>query len=154
MAYDYKPGEDEDVLKKYLIVATIIVLIAIGVVLVLYIGLGIDIEMFKLLFGRIRIDATNLTFLFGFIMAALALWALFREPAAGEGVNRRQTYFVLLLILAGFLVAGTFYFKRLSRPTHEVTETELCPNCMGTGRAKLRPEYPCGTCDGLGYVAP
>jgi len=154
MAYDYKPGEDEDVLKKYLIVATIIVLIAIGTVLVLYIGLGIDIEMFKLLAQRMKIDATNLTFLFGFIMGALALWALFREPAAGEGVNRRQTYFILLLILAGFLIAGTFFFKRLSRPTHEVTETELCPNCMGTGRAKLRPEYPCGTCDGLGYVAP
>lgn len=154
MAYDYKPGEDEDVLKRHLIVGTIIVLIAIGAVLVLYIGLGIDMEMLKLLAKRLRIDATNVTFLFGFIMGAIALWALFREPAAGEGVNRRQTYFILLLILAGFLIAGTYYFKRLSRPTHEVTKTELCPQCLGSGRAKLRPEYPCGTCNGLGYITP
>ena len=103
---------------------------------------------------RVKADAATVTFLFAFIIAALALWGFFREPAATEGVNRRQVYFILLLFLAGLLVAGTFYFKRLSRPTHEVTTKETCQNCGGTGRAKYRPEYPCGECDGLGYVAP
>ena len=45
MAYDYKPGEDQDVLKNFMIIGGLVVLLAIGVVLTLYLGLGIDIEM-------------------------------------------------------------------------------------------------------------
>jgi ribosomal protein S27AE len=87
-------------------------------------------------------------------MAAFALWGLFREPAASDDVQRRQTYFILLLVLAGLLLGGTIYFKYLATPTHEVRQTEKCPRCGGTGRAKLRPEYPCGECNGTGYVTP
>lgn len=154
MAYDYKPGEDDDLLKKYLIVATILIALAIIAVLILYIGLDIDTEMLRILAGRINADATNVTFVFVFVIAALALWGLFREPAAAEGVNRRQTYFILLLILAAVLLAGTFYFKKLSKPAHEVVKTEVCSRCRGTGRARLRPEYPCAACAGTGYITP
>ncbi len=154
MAYDYKPGEEEDVLKRYVIVLSVVVIIAIIVVLILYIGLGIDRETLKILAKRINFDATNVTFVFAFVMAAFALWGLFRDPAAAEGVDRRQTYFILLLLLAGVVVAGNIYFKRLAKPTHEITETVECPRCHGTGRASLRPEYPCGYCDGTGYVTP
>jgi hypothetical protein len=154
MAYDYKPGEDEDLLKRYIIIIGIVVVIAIIAVLIMYIGLGIDTDMLKILAKRIGPDATNVTFVFVFVMAVFALWGLFREPAAGEGTQRRQTYFILLLILAGFLLAGNLYFKRLAKPTKEVTSTMECPNCKGTGRARLRPEYPCAKCDGTGYITP
>jgi magnesium-transporting ATPase (P-type) len=154
MAYDYKPGEDEDVLKRYVLIASIVVIIAVITVLIMYIGLGIDTQTLKILAKRIGPDATNVTFVFIFVMATFALWGLFREPAAGEGVNRRQTYFILLLIVAGFLLAGNIYFKRLARSSQEVTTTVVCPNCQGTGRARLRPEYPCAKCDGAGYITP
>ena len=154
MAYDYKPGEEEDVLKRYVIIASIVVVLAFLVVLLLYVGLGIDRQTFKILLGKIIPDATNVTFVFVFVLAAFALWGLLREPAASDDVQRRQTYFILILIVAGLLLAGTVYFKYLATPTHEVTKTEVCPSCRGTGRAKLRPEYPCGTCRGTGYVTP
>ena len=154
MAYDYKPGEDDDLLKRYAIIISIVVVIAIVVVLIMYIGLGIDLDMLKILARRIGPDATNVTFVFVFVMTVFALWGLFREPAAGEGVQRQQTYFILLLILSGFLLAGNIYFKHLAKPTKEVTSTVVCPNCRGTGRARLRPEYPCAKCDGTGYITP
>lgn len=154
MAYDYKPGEDDDLLKRYVIIASILVVLAIVAVFIIYLTLGISTDNLKILAKRIGPDATNVTFVFVFVMAALALWGLFREPAAGEGANRRQTYFILLLILAGFLLAGNIYFKRFAKPTHEVTTTEECPRCKGSGRARLRPEYPCATCDGTGYLTP
>lgn len=154
MAYDYKPGEDEDLLKRYVIVAGILVVLAIFAVFIIYLGLRIDTQTLKILMKRIGPDATNVTFVFVFVMAAIALWGLFREPAAAEGVNRRQTYFILLLLLAGFLLAGTIYFRYLAKPSHEVTKTEVCPRCKGTGRARLRPEYPCPECDGTGYITP
>jgi len=154
MAYDYKPGEDDGFLKQYALIISIIIGIAAIVVLILYVGLGIDGETLIILAKRLHLDATNLTFLFVFIMASLALWGLFRDPAATEGVNRRQGYFILLLLLAGILLAGTIYFKRFAKPTHEVLTTEKCPRCGGTGRARLRPEYPCATCDGTGYITP
>jgi ribosomal protein S27AE len=154
MAYDYKPGEEEDVLKRYVIVATIVVVLAFLLVLTMYLALGIDLEMLKIILKRINFDATNVTFVFVFVMAAFALWGLFREPAASDDVQRRQTYFILLLVLAGLLLGGTIYFKYLATPTHEVRQTEKCPRCGGTGRAKLRPEYPCGECNGTGYVTP
>ncbi|UCD58396.1 MAG: hypothetical protein JSV16_04570 [Candidatus Hydrogenedentota bacterium] len=154
MARDYKPGEEEDVLKQYIIVATVVVAVAIFFVFVLYIGLGLDIETLKVLTKRFIPDAANVTFVIIFVLAAFALWGLLREPAASEDVNRRQTYFILLLFLAGLMLAGTIYFKYLAEPTHEVRKTEVCPRCRGTGRAKLRPEYACGHCDGTGYVTP
>lgn len=154
VAYEYKPGEDDDLLKRYVIVAGVVVLIAVILVLTLYIGLGIDTQMVKTLTKRIAPDATNVTFVFVFVMAAFALWGLLREPAAAENVQRQQTYFILLLILAGFMFAGAVYFKFLANPTEDVRKTEVCPNCGGTGRAKYRPEYPCGTCDGTGYITP
>lgn len=154
MAYDYKPGEEEDVLKRYVIVGTIVVVLAFLFVLTLYVGLGINLKTLKTLWGKINFDATNVTFLFVFIMASFALWGLLREPAASEDVQRRQTYFILILVFAGLLLAGTIYFRYLATPTHEVTRTEICPRCGGTGRAKLRPEYPCGECNGTGYVTP
>jgi len=154
MAYDYKPGEDADLLKKYALIVTILVVIAIVTVITLYVGLGIDLDTMKLLVKRIKLDATNATFVFVFVIATFALWGLFREPAAAEGTNRRQTYFLLLLIVAGVLLAGTIFVKRLAKPPHEVVKTEVCPRCGGSGRAKLRPEYPCGTCDGTGYISP
>jgi hypothetical protein len=154
MPYDYKPGEDDDVLKRYAIVAGIVVALAILTVFILYVGLGINTNTLKILAQRIGPDATNVTFIFAFVVAAIALWGLFREPAAGESANRRQTYFILLLILAGVLLAGNIYFRRLATPSHEVTKTEVCPNCGGTGRARLRPEYPCAKCDGTGYITP
>ena len=154
MAYDYKPGEEEDVLKKYVIVATVVVVLIFLLVLTIYLTLGIDREMMKTLFKRISLDATNATFLFVFIIGAFALWGLLREPAASDDVQRRQTYFILLLIFAALLLAGTVYFKYLSAPKQEIIKTETCPRCGGTGRAKLRPEYPCGECDGTGYVTP
>ena len=154
MAYDYKPGEDQNVLKRYLYVVSILVGFVVIAVLIIYAGLGIDRETFTILSKRIKADAATVTFVFVFVVALIALWGLFREPAAEEGVNRRQTYFILLLLLAGFLLAGTFYFKRLAKPTQEVTVTEVCPRCRGSGRARLRPEYPCATCDGTGYITP
>lgn len=154
MAYDYKPGEDDGFLKQSLVVATIVVVLAVIVVFILYIGLGIDRDTLKILTKRLHLDAANLTFLFVFIMASIALWGLFRDPAATEGVNRRQGYFILLLLLAGALLAGTIYFKRFAKPTHEVVATEVCSRCGGSGRARLRPEYPCATCAGTGYVTP
>ncbi len=154
MAYDYKPGEDDSYLKKSLMVATALVVIAAIVVIILYTGLGIDMDMLKILVKKFRLDAANLTFLFGFIMCLIALWGVFRDAAATEGVERRQGYFILLLLLAGALIAGTFYFKRFTRPTHEIVTTEICPRCLGSGRAKLRPEYPCGECDGVGTISP
>ncbi len=154
MAYDYKPGEEEDVLKRYVIIASIVVVLAFLIVLTLYIGLGIDMQALKILLKKIIPDATNVTFVFVFVLAAFALWGLLREPAASDDVQRRQTYFILILIVAGLLLAGTVYFKYLATPTHEVTKTEICPSCGGTGRAKLRPEYPCSTCGGTGYVTP
>jgi DnaJ-class molecular chaperone len=69
-------------------------------------------------------------------------------------VNRWQTYFLIILILAGVAIAGTIYVRRLAKPSHDVIKTEVCPRCGGTGRAKLRPEYPCATCDGTGYITP
>jgi ribosomal protein S27AE/Na+/serine symporter len=154
MSYNYKPGEEEDVLKRYVFVASIVVGLAFLFVLVLYIGLGIDWQTLKILTKKIVPDATNVTFVFVFVMAAFALWGLLREPAASDDVQRRQTYFILILIFAGLLLAGTVYFRYLATPTHEVTKTEVCPSCGGTGRAKLRPEYPCGTCGGTGYITP
>ncbi|RJP18345.1 MAG: DUF1109 family protein [Candidatus Abyssobacteria bacterium SURF_5] len=154
MAYDYKPGEEEDVLKRYIIVAVVVVVLAFLLVLTLYVGLGIDIDMLKMLSKRMSFDAANITFIFVFVLAAFALWGLLREPAASDDVQRRQTYFILLLIFAGLLLAGTIYFRYLATPTHEVVKTEKCPRCDGTGRAKLRPEYPCGECDGTGFVTP
>ncbi len=154
MAYDYKPGEDDDLLKRYLLIVSILVVLVGVAIAIVYIGLGIDLGTLNVLLRRIRADATNVTFVFVFVMALIALWGLFREPAAVEGVNRRQTYFIVLLILAGVLLAGTFYFKKLSKPAHDVIKTEVCPRCGGDGRAKLRPEYPCGTCDGTGYITP
>lgn len=154
MAYDYKPGEDEDILRRYALVATIIIVLAVLVVLTLYVGLGIDTETFKIMLKRVIPDPTNVIFVIIFLLATFALWGLFREPAASEHIQRRQTYFILLLFVAGVMLAGAIYFKYFSRPTHEVTKMDICPRCGGTGRAKLRPEYPCGTCDGTGYVAP
>ncbi len=154
MAYHYKPGEEEDVLKRYVVIATIVVVLAFLAVLVLYIGLGIDMQALKILLRKIIPDATNVTFVFIFVLAAFALWGLLREPAASDDVQRRQTYFILILIVAGLLLAGTVYFKYLAPPTHEVRRTEICPSCGGTGRAKFRPEYPCPTCGGTGYVTP
>lgn len=154
MAYDYKPGEDEDLLKRYLIVAGVVVVIAVVFVLTVYIGLGIDRETFGALVRRIGLDATNVTFLFVFIIATFALWGLLREPAASDQVQRRQTYFILLLILAGFMLAGGVYVKYIAKPTHEVRKTEVCPRCGGSGKARYRPEYPCGYCDGTGYITP
>lgn len=154
MAYDYKPGEEQDVLKRYIIVAGVVAAVAAVFVFTLYMGLGIDRETLKLMMKRFVPDPVNVAFVFAFVMASIALWGMLREPAAAEDVQRRQTYFILLLLLAGILLAGTFYFKRFTRPTHEVTKTEVCPRCNGTGRAKLRPEYPCGYCDGTGSVTP
>lgn len=154
MAYDYKPGEDSDVLKKYLVVGTILVALIIGAIAIIYVGLGIDSDMLKILASRTRADAATVTFVFAFVMASIALWGLFREPAAGEGVNRRQSYFILLLIVAGVAVAGTIFFKKIAEPAHEVTKTEVCSRCQGDGRARLRPEYPCGACDGTGFISP
>jgi hypothetical protein len=154
MAYNYKPGEEEDVLKRYIIVATIVVVLAFLLVLTLYVGLGIDWQTLKGLLRNLTFDATNVTFLFVFIMASFSLWGLLREPAASDDVQRRQTYFILLLVFAGLLLAGTVYFRYLAPSTHEVVRTEKCPRCDGTGRAKLRPEYPCGECDGTGYITP
>jgi hypothetical protein len=154
MAYDYKPGEDEDVLKRYFVIASIVVVLAALIVLTIYIGLGIDTETIRVLLKRFVPDAVNVMFVFIFVLAAIALWGLFREPAAAQDVERRHTSFVLLLILAGLLLVGTVYLKRFGKPTHEVTRTEICPRCDGIGRAKLRPEYPCGYCDGTGYVSP
>lgn len=154
MAYDYKPGEEEGILKRYLYVAAIVVILAFLLVLTLYIGLGIDFKMLKLLSQRIKFDPTNVTFIFVFVLAAFSLWGLLREPASSDDVQRRQTYFILLLIFAALLLAGTVYFRYLATPTHEVRKTEKCPRCDGTGRAKLRPEYACGECDGTGYVTP
>ncbi|RJP75161.1 MAG: hypothetical protein C4532_01045 [Candidatus Abyssobacteria bacterium SURF_17] len=154
MAYDYKPGEDDDILKRYALVATVVVVLAILVVLTLYLGLGIDTNTLKIMLKRVIPDPTNVIFIIIFLMAAFALWGFFREPAAAENVQRRQTYLILLLFVAGIMLAGTIYFKYFSRPTHEVTKMEICPRCGGTGRAKYRPEYPCGYCDGTGHVAP
>jgi magnesium-transporting ATPase (P-type) len=154
MAFDYKPGEDDDLLKKYLYVAGIIVVLAILTVVVLYVGLGIDVTTLPILLRKIKLDATNVTFVFIFVVVAIALWGFFRDSAATEGVNRRQTYFIILLILAGVAIAGTIYVRRLSKPSHDVVRTEVCPRCGGTGRAKLRPEYPCGTCAGTGNITP
>ncbi len=154
MPYNYRPGEEEDVLKRYVIVATVVVAVVVLFVLTLYIGLGIDRETLKSLINHITFDATNVTFVAVVVIAAFALWGMLREPAAAENVQRRQTYFILLLLLAAFMLVGTVYFKYLAHPTHEVTKREKCPRCGGTGRAKLRPEYPCGTCNGTGYVTP
>jgi hypothetical protein len=155
MAYDYKPGEEEDVLKRYLVVATVVVLVAFGLVLTMYLGLGINSEMLRILMKRFIPDAGNVIFVITFVTAGFALWGLFREPAAAEGVNRRQAYFVALLVLAGIISAGTVYYKYFVMPTHgEVTKTEACSSCSGTGRARYRPEYPCGACDGTGYITP
>lgn len=154
MAYDYKPGEDDDLLKKYLYVAAIVIAFAVLAVIVLYVGLGVDATTLPILLRKIKLDATNVTFVFIFVVAAITLWAFFRDSAATEGVNRRQTYFIILLILAGVAIAGTIYVKRLSKPSHEIVKTEVCPRCGGTGRAKLRPEYPCATCGGTGYITP
>ncbi len=154
MAYDYKPGEDNDVLKKLVLAATALIALAAGVVILLYVGLGIDTENFGALVQKIKLDATNVTFVFVFVVGAIALWGMFRQPAAVEGVNRRQTYFILLLILAGVTIAGSIYFKRLAKPTHDVLETEVCSRCEGSGRARIRPEYPCGACAGTGYITP
>ena len=154
MAYDYRPGEGNDVLKKYVLGATIILALAAGVVITLYVGLGIDKDTLAALFKKIKLDATNVTFIFVFVVSSIALWGMLRQPAAVEGVNRRQTYFILLLILACVLVAGTIFVKRLAKPTHDGLTTEVCSRCKGTGRAKLRPEYPCGACSGTGYITP
>lgn len=154
MPYNYRPGEEEDVLKRYVIVATVVVAVVVLFVVTLYVGLGIDRETLKSLINHITFDATNVTFVAVVVIAAFALWGLLREPAAAENVQRRQTYFILLLLLAAFMLVGTVYFKYLAHPTHEVTKREKCPRCGGTGRAKLRPEYPCGTCNGTGYVTP
>jgi ribosomal protein S27AE len=154
MAYGYKPGEDDDLLKRYVVVAGVVVIVAVVIVITIYLGLGIDTGVLKILTKRIKADATTVTFTFAFVMATLALWGLLREPASSENVQRRQTYFILLLLLAGVLVAGNFFVKRLAMPTEEVTKKEVCPKCGGSGRARLRPEYPCGHCDGTGYVTP
>ncbi len=154
MAYDYRPGEGDDTRKQYLLVAGVVVVIAAVVVYILYTGLGIDRDTLKLLMGRIKLDAANLTFVFVFVMAAVVLWGLFRDRAATEDVSRRQTYFILLLLLVGVVVAGTIFFRRMAKPTHEVLTVEVCPRCGGTGRAKLRPEYPCAKCAGTGYLTP
>jgi H+/Cl- antiporter ClcA len=154
MAYDYKPGEEEGILKRYLFVAAIVVIIVFLLVLTMYLTLGIDLNMMKTLAQRISLDATNLTFVFVFVIAAFSLWGLLREPAASDDVQKRQTYFILILIFAGLLLAGTVYFRYLAPSTEEVTKKEICPRCGGTGRARLRPEYPCSECDGTGYVSP
>lgn len=154
MAYDYKPGEENDSLAKYAVIGTIVVLIAIVVVVILYVGLGIDRQNFGALLRKIKVDATNVTFVFVFVVGAIALWGLFRDSAAVEGVNRRQTYFIIMLILAVTMLAGGIFFNRLAKPSHEILETEVCPRCGGDGRAKLRPEYPCGACAGTGYLTP
>jgi len=154
MAYDYKPGEDNDLLKRFLYIAGIVVILAVVTVIILYVGLGVDKTTLPILLQKIKIDATNVTFVFIFVVVAIALWGFFRDSAATEGVNRRQTYFIILLILAGVVIAGTIYVRRLAKPSHEVVRTEVCPRCGGTGRAKLRPEYPCGECSGTGYITP
>jgi len=154
MAYDYKPGEDEGILRRYALIVGVVLVLATLIVLTLYLGLGIDRETLKVLVKRFAPDAVNVIFVFIFVLAALALWGLFREPAAAEDVERRHVYFVLLLILAGLLLVGTVYLKRFARPTHEVMRTEVCPRCGGLGRAKLRPEYPCPTCNGTGHITP
>jgi amino acid transporter len=154
MAYDYKPGEGDDVLKKYLVVAGIIVFLAILTVVILYVGLGIDVTTLPILLRKIKVDATNVTFVLIFVVATFALWALFRDSAATESVNRRQTYFIIILILAGVVIAGTIYVTRLSKPSHNGLSTEVCDRCGGNGRAKLRPEYPCAACSGTGYITP
>jgi cytochrome bd-type quinol oxidase subunit 2 len=154
MAFHYKPGEDNDVLKKLVLSATILVALAAGVVTILYVGLGIDTKTLGPLIQKIKLDATNVTFIFVFVVSSIALWGLFRQPAAVEGVNRRQTYFILLLILASVTLAGAIFFERLAKPTHDVVKTEVCSRCGGGGRAKLRPEYPCGACAGTGYITP
>lgn len=154
MAYDYKPGEGDDVLKKYLVVAGIIVFLAILTVVILYVGLGVDVTTLPILLRKIKVDATNVTFVLIFVVVAFALWALFRDSAATEGVNRRQTYFIIILILAGVAIAGTIYVTRLSKPSHDGLSTVVCDRCGGNGRAKLRPEYPCAACSGTGYITP
>ena len=154
MAYDYKPGEEEGILKRYLFIAAIVVVIIFLLVLTMYLTLGIDLDMMKTLAQRISLDATNITFIFVFVIAAFSLWGLLREPAASDDVQRRQTYFILILIFAGLLLAGTVYFRYLAPKTEEVRKKEICPRCGGTGRARLRPEYPCSECDGTGYVSP
>ena len=154
MAYDYRPGEGDDVRKKYVLIATIIVALAAGVVIILYVGLGIDKDTLAALYKRIKLDATNVTFIFVFVVGSFALWGMLRQRAAVEGVNRRQTYFILLLILAGVALATTIFVKRLAKPTQDGLTTEVCSRCGGSGRAKLRPEYPCGACSGTGYITP
>ena len=154
MAYDYKPGDDDDLLKKYLYVAGIVIFLAALTVVILYVGLGINATTLPILLRKIKIDATNVTFVFVFVVAAFALWGFFRDSAATEGVNRRQTYFIIILILASVVIAGTIYVKRLAKPSHDVVSTEVCTRCGGNGRAKLRPEYPCATCAGTGYITP
>ncbi len=154
MAYDYRPGEGDDALKKYVLGAILILSLAVGVVIILYVGLGIDRVTLVALYKKIKLDATNVTFIFVFVVGSIALWGMLRQPAAVESVNRRQTYFILLLILAGVLIAGTIFVKRLAKPTYEGLTTEVCSRCLGSGRAKLRPEYPCGACSGTGYLTP
>jgi magnesium-transporting ATPase (P-type) len=154
MAYDYKPGEDDDLLKKYLYIAGIVVFLAVLTVIILYVGLGVDSSTLPILLRKIKLDATNVTFVFIFVIATIALWIFFRDSAATEGVTRRQTYFIIILIIAGVAIAGTIYFRRLSKPSSDVVRTEVCDRCGGNGRAKLRPEYPCAACAGTGKITP
>ncbi|MBI4832842.1 MAG: hypothetical protein HY801_15080, partial [Candidatus Lindowbacteria bacterium] len=84
MAYDYKPGEEEDVLKRYIVVATVVVIVAFLIVLTLYLGLGINMETLKVLLKRFVPDAGNVIFVIIFVTASLALWGFFHEPAATE----------------------------------------------------------------------
>ncbi len=112
-------------------------------------------ETLKVLLKRFVPDAGNVIFVIIFVTASLALWGFFHEPAATEGVSRRQFYFILILAIAGLALAGTVYFKYFALDTPgQTTKTQVCPLCGGMGRAKYRPEYPCGNCDGTGYITP